>query len=149
MGFFVVIIIVNALSNPSQPIFSVNEIYAIAQYVYDGHGLIVTGGTLRSNGSLAFLLGYSSQVGGQTVYGTLFTNQIEIIDSQNFLFTNLPEYQTYPNNATFYSGQDWANDGGLGHLSDWQYVLTDQNAELVGKIRYDPTVTKALVNLSN
>ena len=128
-----VIIIDNALSNFGNPIYSQAEISAISLFVQLGHGLIITGGTLRSNGQLEGLLGFWG-IAGQAMYGTFTTDSIEILDHTNYLFNNISTYKTYYNNTLFYGGQDWANDGGKGHISDWEIRLIDEDASLVGMI---------------
>ena len=62
------------------------------------------------------------------MYNTGITDSIEILDNTSLLFKNLPTYNTYNNNTLFYGGQDWANDGGKGHISDWEIRLIDEDA---------------------
>lgn len=129
---FDVIVIDNALSQPNNPIYSEEEIDAIERYLQEGHGLIVIGGTFRGNSGLAPLLGYSNQIGGQVFYQTGIKDSIEIIDPNSTVFNNISNYDHMLSNI--YSGQDWANDGGRGHRSDWEQILVDANAALIGMI---------------
>jgi hypothetical protein len=127
------VLIIDDARNPlNSQRFSPEEVSSIIQYVEEGHGLIVTGGTLRPVEHYSFLslLGFSLQAGGQVYYSLGQPDTIDILELSHPLFASLPTYSTASN--SFYSGSDWDNDGDRGYPGDWEYVLVDPAANIVG-----------------
>jgi hypothetical protein len=115
-------------------IFSADEVDAIIQYVEEGHGLIITGGTFRSAGNWPFLslLGFSQEARGQVNFGAAQQDTIDIVEPNHPLFKHLPTYITASDK--FYSGSDWDGDGDNGYPGDWETVLIDPDAQIVGYV---------------
>jgi hypothetical protein len=131
------VLIIDDARNPLlDQIFTPEEVSAIIQYIDEGHGLIITGGTFRpeEHWPLLTILGLSQQAGGQVYYGLCLPIRIDIIIPYYPLFNQLPVYFSASNN--FYSGSDWDSDGNWGYASDWEFVLEDPNADIVGHIWY-------------
>jgi len=115
-------------------IFSPDEVDAIIQYVEEGHGLIITGATFRSveNWPFLSLLGFSQEAGGQVSFSAAQQDTIDIVEPNHPLFNHIPTYITASNK--FYSGSDWDGDGDNGYPGDWETVLIDPDAKIVGYV---------------
>jgi hypothetical protein len=115
-------------------LFSPEEVEAIIQYVEEGHGLIVTGGTIRSEENWPFIsyLGFSQDARGQVYFAEAQEDTIDIIEPNHPLFKHLAAYTTA--STKFYSGSDWDGDGYDGHPGDWETVLIDPDAQIVGYV---------------
>jgi len=129
------VLIIDDARNPLEnQIFSTEEVNAIIQYIEEGHGLIITGGTLRPSAHWPFLslLGLSQWAGGQVYYGLGQPDNINILVTYHPLFSRLSTYCTA--SLSFYSGNDWDGDGNQGYASDWEVVLEDPYAAIIGHI---------------
>ncbi|MBC8458349.1 MAG: hypothetical protein H8D67_10175 [Deltaproteobacteria bacterium] len=135
------VLIIDDASNPQDGIFSQKEVSAIRQYVEEGHGLIITGGTFCpwEHQPLLSLLGFSQYADGQLYSGAAQPDTIDIIVPNHPLFKRLPTYSTASRkfySLKFYSGSDWDGDGYDGYPGDWESVLVDPDAKIVGYIFY-------------
>jgi len=99
--------------------FTDDEIQAIEQYVYEGHGLIATAGTLYmyvpNNNKLASLFGLDETV----MWTTTGTDLLHIINTTHPLFSNIPNPLVFPYLGTSlpYDGQWNSNE-----LVDGEYL---------------------------
>ncbi|UCE73019.1 MAG: hypothetical protein JSV56_08240 [Methanomassiliicoccales archaeon] len=127
------VLIIDDARSPTT-LFSPDEVDAIIQYVEEGHGLIVTGGTFRSEENWPFisLLGFSQDACGQVSFEAAQQDTIDIVEPSHPLFKHLPEYITA--SKKFYSGSDWDGDGYDGYPGDWETVLIDPDAQIVGYV---------------
>jgi thermitase len=80
--------------------FTDPEIEAIKQYVFEGHGLIVTSGTfyymVPNNNKLAALLGLNETIG----WGATGTDLLHVLNTTHPIFTNVPNPLVFPQIAT-------------------------------------------------
>jgi thermitase len=102
------------------------EIAAITRYVREGHGLIVTAGTLYydvpNNNKLGLLLGINNTIAWRATY----TNLLELVNTTHPIFTNIPNPVVFPQVGTSVSpdgfwGSDELADGNylaLGHFKE-------------------------------
>jgi len=129
------VLIIDDARNPMRnQVFSPKEVSAIIQYIERGHGLIITGGTLRpvEHLSLLSLLGFSRNAGGGVYFGGAKQDTIDITVKSHPLFNQLPAYSTV--SRSFYSGGNWDGDRNKGYPGDWEKVLVAPDAEIVGYI---------------
>jgi hypothetical protein len=128
-----ILIIDDKATNPPL-IFSPDEVDAIIQYVEEGHGLIITGAFFRpaENWPFISLLGFSQEAQGQVFFGAAQQDTIDIVEPNHPLFKHLPTYITA--SKAFYSGSDWDGDGDNGYPGDWETVLIDPDAQIVGYV---------------
>lgn len=108
------------------------EVADIRRYIYQGHGLIVTGGTFRrlEHQRLIPLLGFSTMISGNIHLDEPEKDSVEIIDGRHEVFGNLTSYTT--GSGTIYATNDWDSDGNKGYPGDWQQVLTSPDAGIIG-----------------
>ncbi len=104
-----ILIIDDASNQKRYGIFSQKEVSAIIQYVEEGHGLIITGGTFSpwEHRPLLSLLGFSQYAGEQAYFGEFQPDTIDIIEPDHPLFNHLPAYST--GSRKFYSGSDYGD----------------------------------------
>lgn len=80
--------------------FTDSEIEAITQYIYEGHGLIVTAATLYyqvpNNNKLASLLGLNETI----MWGSTLTDQLNLVNPTHPIFTNVPNPLAFPSVGT-------------------------------------------------
>jgi len=106
--------------------FTDSEINAIKRYVYEGHGLIATAGTLYSevpnNNKLAPLFGLNEAVSWE-VTGT---DLLHILDQAHPLFENVPDPYTFPEvSSSVPSDDEWNSN----ELSGGTYLALGQYKE--------------------
>lgn len=108
------------------------EVADIRKYIYQGHGLIVTGGTFRrvEHQRLIPLLGFSTMISGNIHFAESEEDSVEIKVGGHEVFRDLSSYKT--GSGTFYATNDWDNDGNKGYPGDWQQVLTSPDARIIG-----------------
>jgi len=106
--------------------FTDSEVEAITQYVHEGHGLIVTAGTLYNrvpnNNKLAPLFGLNET----TMWGTTGTDLLHLMNTTHPIFANVPDPLVFPRVTTVlpYDGRWDINElvGGeylaLGHYQE-------------------------------
>lgn len=91
-----VLIISSAYSPDFDWEFTDSEIDAITQFVYDGHGLIVTADTFNfpvpNNNKLARLFGMDETI----IWDTTLTSNIDILEPEHPLFRNIPNPYNMP-----------------------------------------------------
>lgn len=129
-----VVILDDARDPSSLEVYTSNEVAAIMRYVTEGHGLIVTGGTLRpaAHAPLLALLGFQEWVGGQIYYATSRVDSIVLAIHQPGLPTGLTAFTTQ--SLSYYSGSDWNNDGRISDMADWASVIVTPRAKIVAYI---------------
>ncbi|RMD88967.1 MAG: hypothetical protein D6813_11345, partial [Calditrichaeota bacterium] len=101
------VLIIDGAGNSFQNrIFTSIEVKAIIQFVQEGHGLFITGGTLSPSEHRDFvsLLGYSPDIGGQEYNEFANIDSISIISQHVQLLNNLSSFQTM--SKGIYSGND-------------------------------------------
>ncbi len=131
------VLVIDDARNPLEhQVFSADEIAAIRRYVVEGHGLLVTGGTLRpfEHCPLAELLGYSDAVCGLVYYGLSHDDTLQVLDLDAELFEGLTSLLIPTTSHTLYSGYDWDNDWTWGYPDDWQVQTRDPHVQIPAHI---------------
>ena len=132
------VVIMEDARNPGRDhVFSTTEIYEINKYTRSGHGLIVTGGTLRrsEHGGLAGVLGYKENALGHVYYGSYKRDSIQVLLPDHPLMTNLPSYNT--GSEHFYSmfaRYSGVNDRWEESAEKWNEFSAQDHIDIVARI---------------